>query len=151
MSDQPFEWNTRLAVHYTDPDGKDVVITPIQAFAPTFATGAEAVPSLEATHVGVVRGVTSFTFTMSVPATGPAAGKLTAMALQGTRFTISLQEQTGDDWSFTSIVMRECVITNAQPTTAALTGIPLATFAGFSLAVESTDDAGTKTTSPVPS
>jgi hypothetical protein len=144
----PTEWRTRLAVHYTGPDNVEHEITPIQSFTPTFSTTAEPLHSIERTHVGVVYSPQSLTFSMTVPAVGDAAAKLTAIALQGQHFDITLQEQVGNDWSFSTIVMKDCVITSASPTPATISGVPQAQFSGFSMHVESTDTHNTKTVAP---
>ena len=75
----------------------------------------------------------SITFSLTVKAIGDVAARLTALALQGKRFDITLQEKTGDDWSFESVVLRDCMITSATPTSASPTGAPTATFSGFSM------------------
>lgn len=148
MTTTPTEWKTRLAVRYTDPDGHDHDITPIQSFTPTFSTTAEPLHSIERTHVGVVYSPQSLTFSMTVPAIGEAAAKLTAIALQGQHFDITLQEQTGNDWSFSTIVMKDCIITSASPTPATVSGVPQAQFSGFSMWTEATGTDNTKTVSP---
>jgi hypothetical protein len=148
MSITENNWTTRLAVKYTDEDGKDHEISPIQSFTPTFATSAEPLHSIERTHVGVVATPQSLTFSMTVNAIGPAAAELTALALNGTEFDITLQELVGNDWSFSTIVMRRCVITSAGPTAATISGAPQATFSGFSMQVDATDNNGVMTTSP---
>jgi hypothetical protein len=143
------EWNTRLAVSVTDtPDGPDTDITPIDSFSPSFALTAEALHSLEATHIGVVYSPAAITFSMTVKAIGDAAGKLTQLAVQGKRFNVILQraDGSGDDWSFQSIVLSECVITSAQPTAATIAGAPSATFSGFSLQSTVEQRSGTKDT-----
>jgi hypothetical protein len=147
MSIPETSWNTRLAVHYFDAQGEHS-ISPIQSFTPTFATSAEPLHSIERTHVGVVATPQSMTFSMSVNAIGPVAAQLTALALSGTEFDISLQEQVGNDWSFSTIVMSRCVITSASPTSATISGAPQATFSGFSMRVDATDSAGVKTSGP---
>lgn len=147
MSIPETSWNTRLAVRYTDATGTHD-ITPIQSFSPTFATAAEPLHSIERTHVGVVAMPQSVTFSMSVNAIGPAAAQLTALALTGTQFEILLQEQVGNDWSFSTIVLSNCTITSSTPTTATISGAPTATFSGFSMHVDSTDTGGTKTSGP---
>jgi hypothetical protein len=137
------DWNTRLAVSYTDTDGNTVSITPIDSFAPTFALNAEALHSIEATHMGVIYSPEGMTFTMTVKAIGDVAAKLTSLALRGKHFDVVLQEtDDGHDWSFKSIVMSRCLITSAGPTTATVTGAPQATFSGFSLAAKAEDKAG---------
>lgn len=145
MSVTPTEWNTRLTVHYTDPSGVDHQISPITSFTPTFSTTAEALHSIEKTHVGVIYSPPALTFSLTVPVVGDAAAKLTAIALSGQKFSLSLSEETGGDWSFKTLLLSDCVITSASPTPAAISGIPQAQFSGFSMHVASTDSAGTKT------
>jgi hypothetical protein len=61
--------------------------------------------------------------------------RLTKVALEGTRFNVTLQEtDDGDDWALESVVMTDCIITSATPTAATVAGVPSATFSGFSLA-----------------
>jgi hypothetical protein len=145
MSLPDTSWNTRLAVRYTDAAGEHV-ITPIQSFSPTFALSAEPLHSIERTHVGVVATPQSFTFTMSVSAIGPVAAQLTALALNGTRFDITLMEQDGNDFSFSTIVM-QAVLTNAS-TTVNVSGAPTVTFSGFAMHADVTDSTGTRTSGP---
>jgi hypothetical protein len=129
------DWKTRLAVTYTLANGTPVTITPIDSFTPTFALNAEALHSIEATHIGVIYQPQNMTFSMTVKALGPVAGQLTALAVAGTIFDITLQEATneGHDWSFATILMHNCVITSAGPSNVAISGAPAATFSGFSL------------------
>ena len=149
MSSPEASWNTRLAVHYTDDKGVDHEISPIQSFTPTFATTAEPLHSIERTHVGVVTHPYSLTFSLTVNAIGPATAQLTALALNATEFSISVQERSGDDWSFSTIVLSRCVITSASPTAATVMGAPQATFSGFSMHVDATDSGGVKTSGPL--
>jgi len=144
----PADWKTRLAVHWTDDRGKDHDVSPIQSFTPTFSTNAEPIHSIERTHVGVVFSPQSLTFSLTVSAIGDAAAQLTKLALEGSRFDVTLQEQTGNDWSFSTIVMKDCVITSAGPTSATISGTPQAQFSGFSMHVETTATDNTKTVSP---
>lgn len=145
MTVTPTEWNTRLTVHYTDPDGADHQISPITSFTPTFSTTAEALHSIEKTHVGVIYSPSALTFSLTVPVVGDAAAKLTAIALSGQKFGLSLYEETGGDWSFKTILLSDCIITSASPTPASISGIPQAQFSGFSMHVASTDSEGNKT------
>lgn len=126
------DWRTRLAVSF-QVDGKTVQITPIDQFSPTFTLGAEPLHSVERTHIGVIYQPKSLTFSITVRAIGGVVGQLTALALRGTPFDILLQEAEGEDWSFSSFVMRRCIITSAQPGAATISGAPSATFSGFSL------------------
>jgi hypothetical protein len=115
------DWNTRLAVSYTDEDGNTVNLTPIDAFAPNFTLNAEALHSIEETHIGVVYTPEALSFSITVKAIGDVAAKLTTLALKGKRFDVLLQEsEGGEDWSFASIVMSGCIITAAQPTSATI-------------------------------
>jgi hypothetical protein len=141
------EWKTRLAVSFSH-DGSSYLVSPIDSFSPTFAMNAEALHSLEATHIGVVYQPDAMTFSMSVKAVGDVAGQLTALALQGKAFDILLQEfGDGDDWSFHSIVMSNCIITSATPSNATISGAPSATFSGFALAGKADGKAASTTVS----
>lgn len=144
----PSDWSSRLVVRYTDDSGKDVEISPIQSFTPTFTTTSEALHSLERTHIGVVHSPAALTFTMTVTAVGPVAAHLTALALKGKRFDLTLAEKTGNDWSFSTLVMADCLITSAGPTAATISGAPQAQFSGYSMRVDATDTAGGKTSVP---
>jgi hypothetical protein len=138
------DWNTRLAVSYEASDGTSGEISPIDSFSPSFALNAEVIHSLEATHVGVVYNPQNMTFSMSVKAIGDTAARLTTLALNGTRFNIVLLESEGGaDWSFKSVVMSDCVITSASPSSATISGAPAATFSGFSLAAKAEPKLGT--------
>jgi hypothetical protein len=143
------DWNTRLAVSYTDEDGNTVNLTPIDAFAPNFTLNAEALHSIEETHIGVVYTPEALSFSITVKAIGDVAAKLTTLALQGKRFDVLLQEsEGGEDWSFASIVMSGCIITAAQPTSATISGAPAATFSGFALGATAAPKAGEAVTVP---
>lgn len=133
------DWKTRLAVSYKDADGATAEITPIDSFTPSFSINAEALHSIEDTHIGVVYSPEQMSFTITVKAIGDVAAKLTALAFKGTHFDITLQENAGDDWSFSAMVMTDCLITSATPTAATTAGAPTATFSGISLGAKSTD------------
>jgi len=137
------DWKTRLVVSYQDETGTHL-ITPIELFTPSFALNAEVMHSVEQTHIGMIYSPQAMTFSMTVKAIGDATAKLTALALEGKRFDIVLQEgDGGTDWSFKKIVMSDCVITQAAPTAAGVTGAPSATFSGVSLAASAEAAAGT--------
>jgi hypothetical protein len=128
------DWRSRLAVSYVDEDGTAVDVTPIDAFSPSFSLNAETLHSIEQTHIGVVYTPQNITFSMTVRAIGDAVAKLTLLALQGKRFSVTLQEtDDGADWSFDSIVLSDCIITSATPSPATISGAPAATFSGMSL------------------
>jgi hypothetical protein len=131
--DKPMDWRTRLAVTYVDESGRQVDVTPIDSFTPTFALNAEVHHSIERTHLGAIFQPESITFSMTVKAIGDVAAQLTALALAGQRFDITLHEHNGTDWSFKTVVLRECLITSASPSNATVSGAPSATFSGFSL------------------
>jgi hypothetical protein len=137
------DWKTRLAVSYDD-GGPTVNITPIDSFSPSFSLAVEPIHSIEQTHVGAVFSPKSITFTLTVRAIGDVAAKLTSLAMRGKRFNITLQEKTGDDWAFQSVVLRDCIITSASPTSATPTGAPSATFSGFSMRATADDKSGVK-------
>jgi hypothetical protein len=123
------DWNSRLTVM---ADGE--VVTPIDSFSPSFALNAEAIHSIEQTHVGVIYSPKASTFSMTVKAIGDSAARLTKLALDGTRFNIVLQEAEGDSWSFSQILLADCLITSASPTPATVSGAPASSFSGFSMA-----------------
>src|SRR5262249_1547792 len=127
------DWRTRLAVSYVDEDNNAVQVTPIDSFMPSFSLSVEPLHSIDRTHAGAVFSPKSITFSLTVKAIGDAAARLTALALNAKRFDVTLQEFSGDDWSFKSIVLSECLITSATPSSASPTGAPTATFSGFSM------------------
>jgi hypothetical protein len=142
------DWRTRLAVSYVDEDGTKVDVTPIDSFMPTFSLSVEPVHSIERTHVGAVFSPQSITFSLTVKAIGDVAARLTALALQAKRFDVTLQEFTGNDWSFKSIVLSECLITSATPSSAMPSGAPTATFSGFSMHAASDGKDGVRSEIP---
>ncbi|CAB3805739.1 hypothetical protein LMG28688_06243 [Paraburkholderia caffeinitolerans] len=142
------DWNTRLAVSYT-ANNQTKTITPIDSFTPTFALAAEPLHSIEHTHIGVIYSPQAMTFTMTVKAIGTIAAELTALAINRTPFDVTLQESAnGNDWSYASVVMSNCVITSAVPSTATISGAPTATFSGFCLSAAETDKNNTTATLP---
>jgi hypothetical protein len=137
------DWKSRLAVSYIDNNNNEVVITPIDSFSPSFSLNTEVIHSLERSHVGVVYSPQSISFSMTVKAIGDVAAQLTALALEGRRFSLALQEtDDGTDWSFKKIVLTECIITSATPTSATPAGAPSATFSGISLGASSESKRG---------
>jgi len=129
------QWKSRLAIKYDTGDGEDD-ITPIESFQPTFAMNAEPLHSVEAISIGVVYMPPQLNFTITVKALGTATARLTMLALNGTPFKIVMEEvDDGDDaeWSLTEVLMDQCIITNAVPSSAAISGAPTATFSGFAL------------------
>jgi hypothetical protein len=143
------DWDTRLAVSYTDEDGNQAEISPIDTFSPSFSLNAEALHSLEATHIGVIYSPQAMSFSMTVKAIGDIAAKLTALALGQKRFDIVLQEaEGGTDWAFKSVVMPDCIITSATPTAATVSGAPTATFSGFSLSAKAEPKTGAAVSIP---
>jgi len=112
-------------------------IVPVDSYSPTFSLSAEALHSIEQTHIGVVYQPKAMTFSLSVKAIGDATAQLTLLAFSGTRFDIVLQEtDDGTDWSFKKIMLSDCVLTSAAPTSATISGAPAATFSGFSLSAQ---------------
>lgn len=143
-------WQSRLAVKYKPSGGQEALITPIDSFQPSFGTSAEALHSVERTHIGVVYSPQQVTFSMTVKAIGTAAAQLMKLALDGTPFDVVLvegEDRNGPQWSFKEVLLQNCIITSATPTSAATTGAPTATFSGFSLA-GSINVAGTRTSIP---
>ena len=134
------DWDTRLAVSYTDADGNTNVISPIDAFAPTFGLGASELRLDQAAHIGVVYAPRAISFTMT-QAMGTACAQLMEIALKGQRFDVTLQEGEGTDWAFKSIVLSNCVITSAN-TNAPVSGAPTAVFSGIELARQGSFESG---------
>jgi hypothetical protein len=135
------DWNTRLAVRATI-NGNSVLISPIDSFTPSFSLAAEPLHSIEQTHIGVVYSPVSMSFSLSVRAIGNVAGQLTSLALEGNSFDILLQEGEGDDWSFATVLMRNCIITSASPSNVSISGAPAATFSGFALSAAADPKSG---------
>ncbi|WP_165226772.1 hypothetical protein [Aquisphaera insulae] len=133
------DWKTRLAVSYTE-GATTTEISPIDSFTPSFTMNAEVLHSLERTHMGIIYSPESISFSMTVKAIGDVAAQLTALAIQRKRFNLTLQEKVGDDWSFAKVLLTDCVITSATPTSATVSGAPSATFSGVSLAASSEDN-----------
>lgn len=146
--DKLLDWKTRLAVTYVDANGKKVEVTPIDSFSPTFSMNAEVHHSIERTHIGAIFMPESITFSMTVKSIGGVAAQLTVLAMTGTRFDITLHETDGTDWAFKSVVLRECLITSATPSSATVSGAPSATFSGFSLQAGAEPKDGTAVTIP---
>ena len=137
----PTWMNTRLAV-VVDNDTANPV-SPIESFTPTFSLNTEVVHSIEATHIGYIGNPESFTFSMTVRAIDGSAARLTRLAMEGTEFEIGMFEVDGStgEWDFQSIVMRQCLITSANPSNATTNGAPMATFSGVARSVETNDGA----------
>lgn len=128
------QWKSRLAVRFDSGDGP-ALITPIESFQPSFAMNAEPLSSIEAINIGVIYMTEQISFTITAKAIGSAAARLTKLALDGGRFQIIMTEgDAGDpEWSLAEVLLDQCVITNATPSAAAISGAPTATFSGFAL------------------
>ncbi|GLY16384.1 hypothetical protein LWF15_29895 [Kineosporia rhizophila] len=124
------DWNTRLEVKLGDK-----TITPISNFSPTFNVPHTVVHSLEADSTGYVRQPFTVTFTMTVPAVAEAVADLTELAVNGTEFSVSVAEKTGDDWAFKSLKFARCVVTSATPSNITIDGVPQANFSCMALTV----------------
>jgi hypothetical protein len=129
------EWNTRLEVTV---DGK--VVSPIDAFTPTFTTPKMVIHSIEADNVGVVVQPQTATFTMTLKAIGTAVADLTALALDNKEFQISVAERRGTDWAFKKLLFRQCRMTSANPSNVVIDGAPAATFNGIILGFTAATD-----------
>lgn len=129
------QWKSRLAVRYAPAGEAPQLITPIESFQPSFSMNAEPLSSIEAINIGVVYMTEQINFTITAKAIGGAAARLTKMALDGSRFQIIMTEDDSGDpeWSLSEVLLDHCIITNATPTAAAISGAPTATFSGFAL------------------
>jgi hypothetical protein len=129
------EWNTRLEITV---DGK--VISPIDAFTPTFTTPKTVIHSIEADNVGTIFQPQTATFTMTLKAIGPSVAELTNMAITGKEFNISVAERRGTDWAFKKLLFRSCRFTSANPSNVVIDGAPAATFNGIILGFTADSD-----------
>ena len=125
---EPLDWKTRLEVTVNGS-----VISPIDSFTPTFTTPSTVIHSIEADNIGAVFQPQTATFTMTLKAIGPNVAELTAMALEGKKFNISVAEKKGKDWTFSKMLFRDCLITSANPSNVVIDGVPSATFSGMIL------------------
>jgi hypothetical protein len=142
------DWKSRLVVKYV-ANGEKKTISPIDSFTPSFSLNADVLHSIEATHIGVVYTPQNITFSMTVKAIGSVAAELTSLALEGKPFDVVVQETNdGNDWSFETIVLTQCIITSATPSSATISGAPSATFSGFSLASTTTPKGKASVTIP---
>lgn len=128
------QWKSRLAVRYDAGSGAQL-ITPIDSFQPSFAMNAEPLSSIEAINIGVVYMTEQISFTITAKAIGSAAAQLTKLALDGKPFQIIMTETDAGDpeWSLAEVLLDKCIITNATPSSAAISGAPTASFSGFAL------------------
>jgi hypothetical protein len=129
------QWKSRLAVKFDKGDGI-ALITPIESFQPSFAMNAEPLSSIEAINIGVVYMTEQLSFTITAKAIGPSSAQLTKLALDGTPFQIVMVEEDDSgalEWALQEVLLDKCVITNASPSAAAISGAPTATFSGFAL------------------
>jgi hypothetical protein len=77
---------------------------------------------------------------MTVKAIGSNVGTLSKLAIAGTKFNIVLSQAKGNDWSFTQLLFRDCIITTANPSNAVIDGVPIATFNGIVLGFDAATD-----------
>jgi hypothetical protein len=132
---EPLNWKTRLEVSV---DGKPV--SAVDSFTPTFTTQTTPIHSIEADNIGAMFHPQTATFTMTLKAIGPSTAELTAMAIAGTKFNISLAEKKGTDWAFKKMLFRDCLITSANPSNVVIDGAPTATFNGIILGFNAKTD-----------
>jgi hypothetical protein len=129
MTTPPTNWNTKLVVKVDNE-----TVTPISKFNPTFSVPVVPLHSLESDNVAFVSQPATFTFTMEVQASGPVVAKLTDLALKRIPFTIEASQESGDDWTFSSLKFNDCFITSlANQTTPS--GPPVTTISGICLQV----------------
>jgi hypothetical protein len=131
----PRNWKTRLEVSVAG-----ATLCPIDSFTPTFTTQVTPIHSIEADNVGAMFHPQTATFTMTLKAIGPNVAELTRMALTGEKFSITVAESNGTDWSFKKMLFRDCLITTANPSNVVIDGAPTATFSGIILGFTGKDD-----------
>lgn len=129
------DWNTRLEVQV---DGEP--LCPIDSFQPTITAPAVPIHSIEGDNVGVSFGPRTATFTMALKAIGAPTAALTRLALDRTRFEITVAESDGTDWSFSKLLFRDCIITSANPSNVVIDGAPAASFNGIILSFGEASD-----------
>jgi hypothetical protein len=122
------DWNTRLEITLGSKP-----VAPISQFTPTFNTPHTVINSVDGDNLGYVRQPQTFTFTMTVQAIGTIVADLTALAVNGTEFDISVAEKKGTDWSFKALKFTRCIITSTNPSNVVFDGAPSASFNCMSL------------------
>ncbi|MHA1368153.1 MAG: hypothetical protein ACTSRA_00370 [Promethearchaeota archaeon] len=143
------DWKTTLAVFVKDENGM-YMVTPILSVAPTIATPAAPIDSVNMTNMGYVHGPTRFSFRMAVQALQlkdssgvplSALGDsnitnvayLMKMQLNRTEFSLVLVEQGDDvsqmDWVFSQVIFNRCIIISSDAPTVPPPGVvPTITF-----------------------
>lgn len=129
------DWDTRLEVSV---DGS--AVSPISAFTPTITTPITPIHSIEADNVGYVRQPQTATFTMTMEAMGPHVARITKLALAGTKFNIQIAARDGEEWTFSELLFRDCLITSSNPSNIVINGVPQATFNGVILGFQGEND-----------
>ncbi|MCD0449190.1 hypothetical protein LO762_08315 [Actinocorallia sp. API 0066] len=122
------DWNTRLEIRLGT-----TVVSPISQFTPTFNVPHLVLHSIDEDNVGYVRQPQTFTFTMTVQAIGTVVADLTALAVNGKEFEITVAEKQGTDWAFKALKFARCVITSVNPSNVVIDGAPSASFTCMSL------------------
>src|SRR5262250_50269 len=120
------DWKTRLAVTVQSKDGNvsPTIVTPIESFTPTYTTPVTPIHSIEADNIGALYHPQTATFTMTVKAIGASVAALTKLAIAGTKFNITLTERKGTDWTFNTLLFRDCIITTVNPSNVVMDGVP---------------------------
>jgi len=122
------DWNSKLSVKLgTAP------VSPVTTFTPTFTTAQTPLHSIESDNVGTIQGATTYTFIIVLPANSAAVAALTANAITRAPFTLTVSEESGNDWAFKSLTFDGCQVTQAQPSTIGIDGVPQATFTCLAL------------------
>ncbi len=128
-------WKTRLEVSVDS-----VPLSPIESFTPTVNSPVTVIHSIEADNIGAIHQPQTATFTMTLKAIGTAVADLTKMAVEGTKFEINVAEKQGQDWTFSKLLFRNCLITSANPSNVVIDGVPTATFNGIILGFQASGD-----------
>ena len=143
------QWGTRLAIYYQTEGGSPEIISPISQLSTQVSAGLEQVDSIEKTHIGYIHTTPRISFNLTALATGPVVAALTKLALEREPFDIVIQKQVGEEWTFETEVLTDCVFNSAAPSNITTSGVPTATFSGISLGITVADKA-TKTESTLP-
>jgi hypothetical protein len=125
MAAESSNWATRLVIKYMPNGGASEIITPITNLQPAADLPKEIIDSIDACNTGVSFGNPRYSFTFEVRAINKGVfRKIFATALKGTKFSVGIATGSGlpDDWVFDSIEMRDCYITNVDPSNIENTG-----------------------------
>lgn len=104
-------WDTRLEVKY---NGK--TIAPLDTLSFTRNSPVQPLHTVDQDNFGYIVTPSTSTLTFTVKAIGPVVAELTELAVRNRKFSISIAERRGTDWTDKSIAFNECLIQSAAET-----------------------------------